>query len=83
MTNDQARALIAELLELEVPKPGPVWVKVIDLCLFTKAALASGKLSDGPKVRRERREYMRIYMRRRRAVASQGRNAEVPKVTIE
>jgi hypothetical protein len=61
MTDDEAIEKIEHLLLMDV-KAGPTWLMVIDVCLWAKSA--HKRL---PKPKRERKEYMRDYMRLKRA----------------
>jgi len=61
MTDEEALQKIEHLLLMDV-KAGPTWLMVIDVCLWAKAL---HKRIPGPK--RNRREYMRDFMRIKRA----------------
>lgn len=65
LTNDQAREIIAELLTKE--HDTPTWRKVIDLCFWAKEGMAENRFRDRQGVKRDRRHYMKLYMRNKRA----------------
>lgn len=62
MTDEEALATALKLLDTDVPKPGPTWLSVVDLCFWVKDV--SKRL---PKPKKNKNEYMKEYMRLWRA----------------